>query len=186
MRDQRLSHYMDCGICHQSKHMHQYILIIWPTRTLHSWTILTFAVCKICKVFGKSITHHQLWIESATLGILIPVISNWSLGKSTSAWSHKLVWWCARLMYSFIQHRVGGSFSCCLGPFWNIRYRLSLIEVSSVLGEYILHRNCSALLIEEENKTPCPSPLSSVTCCLNTFHALFYHDHSSDLQYRIL
>ena len=76
-------------------------------------------------------------------------------------------------MCSSIQHWVGGSFSCCFVPFWNILYRTSLIEVSSVFGEYILHRNCPTSLIEEEKRRPCPSPFSSVACCLNTFHVLF-------------
>ena len=76
-------------------------------------------------------------------------------------------------MCSSIQHWVGGSNSCCFVPFWNIRYRTSLIEVSSVFGEYILHRNCSAFLIEQEESTPCLSLNSSVACCLNTFHVLF-------------
>ena len=52
---------MDCGICHQSKHMYQYIL-----------NYLTYK-----NTAPKSKTHHQLWVESATQGILIPVISNW-------------------------------------------------------------------------------------------------------------
>ena len=62
-------------------------------------------------------------------------------------------------------------------PFETYQYRNSLIEVSSVFGEYFLHRNCSASLIEEEESTPCLSPNSSVACCLNIFHVLFYHDH---------
>ena len=115
----------DCGICHQSKHMHQYILNYLTCKNTAQLNNLDIAVHNICKVFGKSITHHQLWVESATLaclGILIPVIFSWRFLFRESNISLKphigLMVCTLDVLFHTTLSRLGGSFSCCFrrGP----------------------------------------------------------------------